>query len=356
VRPNLFAMAPVVALVAWWWGRWSGRALIRALLFLAPVGLAAVVFAYVQQSLYGSASTTGYGEVSSLFSIDHVWPNLSRYPRWAIFTQSGLIVLAVAAPIAIRRGWVMPAIDRVIAERVAWSGLVFFGCLQAFYLLYIAFDDWVYFRFLLPALPWILVLQAAAIASACRRLPHVYHALAVILVAVLAASWGVGRARGLGAFQLQDSEQRYVDAADFVRGLPPNAVCLSLQHSGSLAYYTGAAVLRWDWTEPGEIDRAVSELSRKGHLVFAVLDDWEVVQFRERFAGTTTVSRLGRPVFAAGSPEGIKAQIYSLSDALNGAPAIAAAEPVSSPLRLALQNPRTPGAPGPASESASGRQ
>jgi hypothetical protein len=42
---------------------------------------------------------------------------------------------------------------------------------------------------------------------------------------------GVGRARGLGAFRLQDSEQRYLDVAEFVRGLPLNALLLSLVYA-----------------------------------------------------------------------------------------------------------------------------
>ena len=316
VRPNLFAMAPVLVLMAWWWRRWNRTAILPLATFTAPVAAAAVGFALLQTYLYGSASTTGYGAVDSLFSVAHVLPNLSRYPRWAIFTQSAILFAAVIAPIAIRRGWISPAIDRGVAERVAWSGLLFFACLQAFYLLYMSFDDWVYFRFLLPALPWLLVLQSAVIAAAIRRVPSPMRGVALILIAIMIASWGVGRARGLGAFRLQDSEQRYLDVAGFARGLPPNAVFVSLQHSGSLAYYVGAGVLRWDWLEPGEIDRAIATLTQNGHPVFAVLDDWEEAQFRARFTGTSVIERLGAPVYSAGGPPGITSRVYAVRGAL----------------------------------------
>jgi len=316
VRPNLFAMMPIVVLMAWWWRRWSRAAILPLATFIAPVAIGAIGFALLQTHLYGSASTTGYGDVGSLFSFDHVLPNLWRYPRWAIFTQSAILLAAVVAPIAIRRDWISPPIDRGVAERVAWSGLLFFACLQAFYLLYISFDDWVYFRFLLPALPWILALQSAVIAAAIRKVPLSMRGAALILVAILIASWGVGRARGLGAFRLQDSEQRYLDVAEFVRGLPPNAVILSLQHSGSLAYYTGRSVLRWDWLEPGEIDRAIVTLSQNGHPIFAVLDDWEEQQFRTRFTGTNVIGRLGAPLYSAGGPPGITSRVFAVRGAL----------------------------------------
>jgi hypothetical protein len=346
VRPNLFAMVPILAVLAYWWHGWRARTLIALAAFAAPLAIAAAAFVFLQQDLYGQASNTGYGEVSSLFSLDHVWPNLARYPRWAVFTQSALIVTALAAPLAIRRGWVSPAIDRQLAERHAWSGLLFFVGLQVFYLLYIAFDDWVYFRFLLPALPWILALQAVTIAAICRKIPM--HGLTVILVAVLMASWGVGRARALGAFRLQDSEQRYLDVAEFARTLPPNAAFLSLQHSGSLAYYNAAAVLRWDWIEPGEIDRVVDELARRGRPVVAVLDDWEEQQFRTRFTGARVLTVIGSPRFTAGGPPGISTRVYLV----NGTTTLAAAAPVSWQSPLAPRSPRTPGAPARAPGSA----
>lgn len=64
---------------------------------------------------------------------------------------------------------------------------------------------------------------AALIAATGGFTPNI---AGMLLVAILIASWGVGRARGLGAFRLQDSKQRYLDVAEFVRGLPPNAVFL----------------------------------------------------------------------------------------------------------------------------------
>lgn len=312
VRPNLFVMVPVVALLAAWWNGWTRISIARAIGFLTGPAIAAVAIAVLHRDLYGAVTTSGYGAIGPLFAFAHVWPNLGRYAGWAVFTQSALIFLPLLAPVAVRSRWLLPAIARDRAERVAWSSLIFLVALQGFYLLYLVFDDWISFRFLLPALPWLLVMQAAVIAALCRRAPPRLQGLVVLLIAMLLASWGVGRARGLGAFSLMDSEQRYLDVAQFVREQPPGAVVVAVQHSGSLAYYTPAPVVRWDWLEPGELDRVVSELRAKRRPVLAALDDFEEAGFRARFAASRTVQQLEAPAFSAGGGAGITTRVYAL--------------------------------------------
>jgi len=313
VRPNLFAMVPVmVILAAWWRGRITP--LSRWIAFLASPAIAAFALAAMQRSLFGSATTSGYGAVGSLFSLDHVWPNLGRYAKWALFTQSALILVPIAAPFVIRRGWIDPWIDRGRAIKIATSALVFFAALQVFYLLYIVLDEWISFRFLLPALPWLLVMQAAVFAALCRRLPVALRSAAVVAVAVMVCSWQIERAHAIGAFQLHRSERRYLDVAGFARTLPANAVFMTLHHSGSLPYYIAATVLRWDWLQPHEIDRVVAEIAAKGRPLYAVIDDLEEPQFRTKFAGTRTAARLGTPVFSAGDGAGITSRVYLVTE------------------------------------------
>lgn len=313
VRPNLFVMAPVVALLAAWWNGWTRVSIARSIGFLAAPGIAAAAIAVLHRDLYGSVTTSGYGAISTLFALDHVWPNLGRYAAWAVFTQSALILLCLAGPFAVRSRWLLPTIPRDRAERVAWSSLIFFVALQGFYLLYLVFDGWGSFRFLLPALPGLLVMQAAVIAALCGTAPPRLQGFLVLLVAILAASWGVGRARGLGTFNLVDSEQRYLDVAQFVREQPPGAVIVTVQHSGSIAHYTAAPIVRWDWLEPGELDRVVSDLRATPRQPLAALDDFEEAGFRARFAGSRTVQQLGTPIFSAGGGSGITTRVYPLS-------------------------------------------
>ena len=313
VRPNLFAMVPVLAILAAWW-HGSIRPISRWMAFFMGPAIAAIAIAWLNYSLYGSATTSGYGGVGQLFSIDHLWPNLARYPRWAIMAQSVLVVVPIAAPFVIRRGLLAPRVSQLRAVRLAWAALLSAVALQTFYLFYLVLDDWYQFRFLLPVLPWLLVMQAAVFAALCRALPPPLRSLAVVVIAVLIASWGIDRARGLGAFRLRDSEHRYLEVAGFARTLPTDAVFMTLHHSGSLPYYASAAVLRWDWLDPANIDRVVSQLQGRGRRVYAVFDDVEEPRFRSQFAGTRTAAQLNAPVFSGGSRGGITSRVYLLTE------------------------------------------
>ncbi len=342
VRPNLFAMTPVALVLAWWWQGPGARRLARTGMACLPIGVAAFWFVHLQRTLYGGAATTGYGEVSTLFALGNVLPNASRYARWAVFSQSALLIAALASPLMIRFGWITPRMDREQAERAAWSALIGFACLQLFYLLYLVFDDWVYFRFLLPALPLVLAMQAVVfVALTCRIVPSPYRGIALILVATLVASWGVGRARAVGAFRLQESERRYVQVAGFTRTLPPNSVFVTLQHSGSLWYYNRAAVLRWDWIDAGEVDGALAALARAARPAYLVLDTFEEPGFRERFAATPFAASMKAPLFSAGIPGEIVSRVYAVS----ASPTAAVAPPVSWQSPPAPRTRRTPGAP-----------
>lgn len=341
VRPNLFALAPMLLAAALWWLKPHQRAA-RVVLFAAPLSAAAAFVILLQRSLYGSATTTGYGSLPNLFSLDHVAANLQTYPYWLVSTQSVFVLLALLGPVAIQRGRVDPTIDRATAERVTWSGIMVFAALLGFYLLYLVFDTWVYLRFLLPALPWFLVLFAIAVVSMCRYAPEPIQGVALVFALVVVAGWGMERTRNLGAFRVGAIEERHFEAAQFARALRSAPVFVTLQHSGSLNYYASAPVLRWDWIGPTELDRAIAELSAKGRQSYAVLDDWEEAQFRDRFPATRAVQQLEHPVFTAGLPDGILVRIY----ALTGTTAAAAGAPFSSPPLPALRIPNTPAAPG----------
>jgi hypothetical protein len=309
VRPNLFAMVPIAAMiVAAWEDTWT-RGIKRAATFAAPVVAVALGFAVWQRSVYGATTETGYGGLSYLFSPAHVIPNLSLYPAWLVDTHSPFVLAALAAPMLVAWGWAAPVMPPARATRVAWGALAMFAALLAFYVAYLVFDSWAYVRFLLPALPALLTLMVLTPLVLLRRASGPLRGAAVIALLLLVVSWGFSRSRSLGAFMAAQSEQRYVDVAEFARRLEPQAVFATMQHSGSLHYYTARPILRWDWTEPAEIDRAMDALRAAGHTVYVVLEEWEEPAFRSRFAGTRTLSSLGRPLMTTVGPA-FRAAVY----------------------------------------------
>jgi hypothetical protein len=71
-------------------------------------------------------------------------------------------------------------------------------------------------------------------------------------------------------------EQRHVRAANEVASrTPPEAIVLSVQHSGSVRYYANRTTLRYDWLEESALDGVLRDLAAKGRRAYLVVDDWE---------------------------------------------------------------------------------
>jgi len=102
-RPNLAPLAVVVGLFHVWrvvQGRAdAARGLV---LFTGAAVPGCLALAAINQYLYGSPLSSGYEPFNVLYALTNVGPNLDRYPRWLMQTQTPFIALAVAPPLLIR--------------------------------------------------------------------------------------------------------------------------------------------------------------------------------------------------------------------------------------------------------------
>jgi hypothetical protein len=286
IRPNL---APLAALVVFTAGGSSGG-ITRAIVCVAGMLPGIVALGVIQHARYGSALASGYGSIGDLFAMANVGPNLERYPRWMIETHTAAAWAWLAAPL-----WILRA--RAAARRFAWISYAFSLAVVAAYLPYIYFrpEEWTYTRFLLPALPFMLVLGIALALDLLRRAIGKGTAPIVIAMTAGLAIWLAAADARLGVLRVFDGERKYVEVGGFVAShLPPSAVIFAKQHSGSIRYYSGRQTVRWDVLDPAWLDRAVTELRAAGHVPFVVLDSGEPAEFRQRFerAGQRTVSAL----------------------------------------------------------------
>jgi Dolichyl-phosphate-mannose-protein mannosyltransferase len=282
MRPNIaLIVLPLLALLR------DPGAWLRFGLAAVP-GLAAM--AWLNAARYGSPLTSGYGSTDVLFSLAHVGPNLARYPRWLFETETPFIAAAALAP------WWTWRYRRSTARLV--TVLVSAVVLTvATYLAYTVFDDWWYIRFLLPALPAVFILSVPVWLEPARRHPR-GRAVAAIAIGTALGAWHVHVARTHRVFDLQALESRFVVAGKYVaRALPPNAVVLAVQQSGSVRYYGGRSTLAWDAIPPEALDRTIGELRGASRAVFIVLEDEEVSRFRARFV-TERLGRLDWPAHA----------------------------------------------------------
>jgi hypothetical protein len=100
-------------------------------------------------------------------------------------------------------------------------------------------------------------------------------------------------------FDIAVGESRYERVGEFAaRELPDRSVLLSMQHSGSLRYYSQLPTLRYDLIDPDRLDDVVAHFQARGWDVFIVVDEWEEREFRGRFARTSALGRLDWAPFA----------------------------------------------------------
>jgi hypothetical protein len=284
-RPNLVVLGlPILMFVTTRPGprhdRYLGGALFTLAMLPGPIAVAAI-----NQHLYESVFSSGYGSVATIYASGHFAPNLVNYATW-LLVQTPFIVLGLAAPSVLRRKGESDA-RRVTALALAFSAVVLLS-----YLWYTPFDNWTYLRFLLPAFPLMLSLAATVLVLMAPR-PALRRALTVTAIVAAFSAWGAWAGRA--AFQVQTDEARYLAAGRFAATLPDNAVILSNQHSGSLRYYANRITMRFEWLEPDMYMEALEYFQRLGRPVYVVLDDWERDIFRARYAPITDLSWLDRP-------------------------------------------------------------
>jgi len=286
-RPNLLALAAVIAayLVL---AKEAGSARVRrirdVMWFAAGVAPGVALLAALQTAMYGSPLATGYGAARDLFQASHVADNFGRYARWLVTTHTPAILAAVAAPLFARH------------RALAWLCLAAAGATITSYLPYYVFDDWSYLRFLLPAIPMLVVAAVTGGATALRRLaPDREGVLLAVLTAVLATLW-IATARERSAFNLAQLERHFVEAGTYAaERLPAGAAVVTVLHSGAVQYYSQRTTVSWDTLPADSLDRVFAFLRTEGQPAVLMFDVSEEQPFRVRFQSTSVIGRLDWP-------------------------------------------------------------
>lgn len=278
IRPNLMPLAGLM------WaacvvtdqspGRWRRAA--AAALATAP---AVAALGIIHSIRYGSPFASGYAPMRDLFAWSNIGPNLDRYPRWMFETHTPLVALFLLAPL-----WIVRRRDE---SRSLFMILWLFAAAAVLaYLPYVYFQDfeWTYTRFLLPALPIVWLLTFTPFARLLRRARPAAAPLLTVPALACLVVFSIAVAKHRYVFELRDGERKYVHAGDYVRRvLPANAIVISMQHSGSLWFYSRHPILRWDHVEPGRLDEAIAWSSAHGYAPFIVVDGEEFERMKQRF-------------------------------------------------------------------------
>ena len=219
----------------------------------------AIVQALWNKQLYGHPFRTGYG---SLFDV------LSWRPLCGTFH---LITLAEMLTPLVVIGGVLAFFDRGIERR---HRAMLASWIAAFYLFYAFYGYCQYYvssRFLLPAMPALLLAFALALQ---RSVTSRVAAVAVVVAIVIA---DIIQVDARGALVNQVSESVYPETIRWAEArLPKNAIVASDLMSGAFVFYSGRIPVHWAGTVDRERLAVLRAAAKKAHLQwFAVLSDGE---------------------------------------------------------------------------------
>ncbi len=338
IRPNLVTLAAVLGLhyVMRIWRPSSRR---RAVGECVAFGMAAlpgiVAVAAINRFLFGSPFVSGYGSIGELFAWHRVAANLRNYLAWLVGSHTPLVICGLAAIfVPLRRLWPDTEDRRVFVIIGA-----FVAVLWATYCAWVVFDTWLFLRFLLSSWPFIMLGVGAVAVASWRAVAPSTKPLVVCVVVVLGLVQ-IQFARNHGALTMGEAERHNVVVAQFAQRITePNSVVVSFYHSGSLRYYGGRMTLNYSHLDEQWLDRAVDWLQRRGIHTYAVMEEFEVPEFRRRFAGAQRLAMLEQPplgiyekpgrvlIFDLSEPRSPSAEPVVLRDTNAGSPVVGPAAP-----------------------------
>lgn len=282
-RPALLLVGGVIPLASYRADTPRSRVFATA----AGVALVVVIQMAIQQLLFGSPFSTGYGSGAGLFAIDHLGTNAR------IYLSHGWQVVGVL--------WLPALVLGLMAARPdpRWKPAAIFGAVTLPYLFYLPFDHWETLRFLLPGLVPLTIIAASGLALVARLQKMSWVSTAVVTAVMVITIVPAERLlRASSAWEISAIEARYPLAGEWINvNTPASSVVLANQHSGSLRWYGKRHTLRWDFIAPEQLVTTVRELQAHGAPVYVALEGDEVQMFNTRFAGVIdqlTVDPVGR--------------------------------------------------------------
>jgi hypothetical protein len=266
LRPaNLLCVIPVLICLAGSWRRlalWTAAGL--------PGALWQIGYNHV---LYGSWHSTGYGEVSTSFALHFAPLTLRSYALWLPEFLTPLVVLAFFGPFQQR---IQPRARLVLA---IWAAA--FLLFYAFY--WCTYDNWYNMRFVLPAMPAIVILALFILRRLLERIhlplftpdsrPAARIASAAVPLLLAALLIRSGDERQV-LYWMQFNHNDAIGALWARDHFPPNAVVFARHATGSLEYYTDLLFVRSDFPD-AQAPEFFERIARTGRPIFALTYHWE---------------------------------------------------------------------------------
>lgn len=253
---------------------------------------AALFFAF-NRIAYGGVFETGYAEGGALsdFRVSNVPERFRHYLRW---------ISAMMTPL-VPAGWLAFAVDRLRPLRDRLMLLSWFAGFFVFYCFYGPYETWWYTRYLLPAIPGLLIAavllsedllrffrkQAAASsdASRARRSQRIAVAAAILAAAAVCGA-GLRLSRRFDLLKTGRGQATFPETIRWAAArVPPRSVVLAMEFSGAMRAYDWGTFVRWDYVEAGRFPELRRRFEAQGYRLYALMQPHEVTEAAPRLPG-----------------------------------------------------------------------
>jgi len=268
VRPNMVLL--ILPVVVWFVIRKEWLRLLRVFAAILPFIL---VNALVNGYLYGSLWKTGYGNPPIGGSFFNMLERGNRHLMRLHDQQAGIGLFLLIFSLLLGR--------LSLARRLLFTGI--FAVFLGFFAAYQWDDAWWYFRFILPAMPAVAVLEASLFfhfisTGQWRRWRGIFLTIGFIIFA-----WAsINYANTNFVFDIKNGQTKYVRAAAMVSNhVTKPALILAMEHSGSLRFYADLPTTRYDLTPGPELLDKIRAVNKAGGHVYLLVEKREFQKFAD---------------------------------------------------------------------------
>lgn len=232
----------------------------------------AITFLLLNQFLYGSPFTSGYGNIFALFKFEYFTMTMEHFAFWLTELHTPLVTIAFLATIVFFK-------KRTLEVVVLWLWALSFIIFYAFF--YYSHETWWYLRFILPALPAIAIGACLCLDGLFKRLDTTFktrwiNPIAGVVALIFLTSSLTGAYEGK-VFFADPQEDNYPLAADWaIANTSPEDSFLCMQTSGCLFYYTPNAIVRWDALDPENWSKITEANKNTEGNLYAILFQFEI--------------------------------------------------------------------------------
>ena len=275
VRPTNVLLGPALAIVV----RFSIPLLARVAIAAFPFAIALMAW---NERLYGSAFRTGYGGFFDQVSWAGALNAAPQHAEW---------LMRMLTPLAFPIG-LFVVFDRALDKGTRWVLFTWFAAFFVFYSFYGFFDGWLCIRFLLPAIPALIIstllMVRDAYRSAAQRYPLTSAAIAIVLTILVCAA-PARSTHDLNVVpvlaELEKPYPRLVRWAEWQ--LPRRAMLITGILSGAFTLFSDRGIVRCDQLNDDRFQILRAYAANAGLPWYAVVADDEIAgtRFLGRFRG-----------------------------------------------------------------------